>query len=244
MTRMLKTGLRLCGAVLALASCQTSTGGKSIAAQPAENWVKLFDGKTLDGWATTGKPEGWTVEDGTTACQVKGGSYLYSKEKFENFQLALDFKVSPPITKQNPKTKKDEIHHCNSGVFVRWSDLKNAVHTGIEVQVYDSVGHNPPDKHDCGALYDMVAPRKNVERPVGEWNHMVITCKGPVIAVELNGESICEMNEDQFDKPHVNADGTKNKYNNAWKNMPRKGHIGLQDHGHRVLFKDIQIKPL
>lgn len=204
----------------------------------------LFHGKTLDGWATTGKPEGWAVEDGTIACQVKGGAYLYTKEQFENFELSLDFKISPPAKKLNPKSKKEELHKCNSGVFIRWSDLKNPVHTGIEVQVFDSVGVDKPGKHDCGALYDMVAPCKSMEKPVGAWNHMVITCKGPIISVELNGEKICQMNEDQFDKPGLNPDGTPNKYKNAWKDMPRKGHIGLQDHGGRVWFKDVKINVL
>lgn len=208
----------------------------------ADEWKVLFNGKDLDGWAITGKPEGWAVEEGAIACQVKGGGYIYTKEQYENFVLALDFKVSPPAMKVNPKTKKEEAHKCNSGVFIRWSDLKNVVHTGIEVQILDSVGNTKPTKHDCGALYDMIAPCKNVEKPVGEWNNMVITCKGPIISVELNGEKICEMNEDQFDKPNQNPDGTPNKFKNAWKDMPRKGYIGLQDHGGRVWFKDVKIK--
>ncbi|MCX7825658.1 MAG: DUF1080 domain-containing protein [Verrucomicrobiae bacterium] len=207
-------------------------------------WKALFNGKNLDGWAATGKPEGWAVEDGAIACQVKGGGYLYTKEQYENFVLSLEFKVSPPSKKLNAKTKKEETHKCNSGVFIRWSDLKNPVHTGIEVQVYDSVGVARPGKHDCGALYDMVAPCKNAEKPVGEWNRMVITCNGPMITVELNGEKICEMNTDQFDKPGQNPDGTKNKFKFAWKDLPRKGHIGFQDHGARVWFRDVKIQVL
>lgn len=204
----------------------------------------LFNGKDLQGWSVTGKPEGWTVEEGVIACQVKGGGYLYTQEQYENFVLSFDFKVSPPVTKVNPKTNKEETHQCNSGVFIRWSDLKNPVHTGIEVQVFDSVGVAQPGKHDCGALYDMVAPCKNVEKPVGEWNHLVITCQGPLISVEMNGEKIAEMNVDQFDKAGVSADGSKNKYKFAWKDLPRKGHIGFQDHGHAVWYKNVNLKSL
>ncbi|HPA21431.1 MAG TPA: DUF1080 domain-containing protein [Verrucomicrobiae bacterium] len=214
------------------------------AADSVEGWQPLFDGKSLEGWATTGKSEGWAVEAGAIVCQVQGGGYLYTKRQYEDFAISLEFKVSPPAPKVNPKTKKEEMHKCNSGVFVRWSDLKNPVHTGIEVQVFDSVGTAVPGKHDCGALYDMVAPSKNVEKPVGEWNRMVITCKGPIISVELNGEKICEMNEDQYDTAGQNPDGTKNKYKFPWKTMPRRGHIGFQDHGHRVWFKDVKIKAL
>ncbi|MCC6356081.1 MAG: DUF1080 domain-containing protein [Verrucomicrobiae bacterium] len=209
-----------------------------------DGWRPLFDGKTLAGWATTGKAEGWAVEDGAIACQVKGGGYLYTKEQYEDFVLSFEFRVSAPVPKVNPKTKKEAMSKCNSGVFIRWSDLKNPVHTGIEVQVYDSVGVATPGKHDCGALYDMVAPSKNVEKPVGEWNRMVITCKGPIITVELNGEKICEMDQDQYATAGLNPDGTKNKYKLPWKTAPRKGYIGFQDHGHRVWFRDVKIKGL
>ena len=208
------------------------------------DWQPLFNGKDLNGWAVTGKPDGWAVVDGAIACQVKGGAYLYTQELYENFALALDFKVSPPVTKVNPMTKKEELHKCNSGVFIRWSDLKNPVHTGIEVQVFDSTGGTQPGKHDCGALYDMVAPCKNTEKPVGEWNHLVITCKGPLIEVELNGEKVSSMNTDQFEKAGVNPDGSKNKFKFAWKDLPKKGHIGFQDHGHQVWFKDVKIRVL
>jgi hypothetical protein len=215
-----------------------------VSVQAGGEWKSLFNGKDLEGWVTTGKPEGWAVQDGTLACQVKGGGYLYTKEQYGNFALSLDFKVSPPVTKLNPKTQKEETHKCNSGVFVRWSDLKNPVHTGIEVQVFDSVGVTQPGKHDCGALYDMVAPCKNVEKPVGEWNHLVITCQGAQITVELNGEKTAEMNVDQYDKAGQNPDGTKNKFKFAWKDLPRKGYIGFQDHGHRVWYKDVKIQEL
>ena len=208
------------------------------------DWQPLFNGKDLNGWAVTGKPDGWAVVDGAIACQVKGGAYLYTQELYENFALALDFKVSPPVTKVNPMTKKEELHKCNSGVFIRCSDLKNPVHTGIEVQVFDSTGVTQPGKHDCGALYDMVAPCKNTEKPVGEWNHLVITCKGPLIEVELNGEKVSSMNTDQFEKAGVNPDGSKNKFKFAWKDLPKKGHIGFQDHGHQVWFKDVKIRVL
>lgn len=224
------------------AACLVAPGPVLSAEGGKGDWRPLFDGKSLEGWATTGKPEGWGVEDGAIACLVNKGGYLHTTEQFENFVLSLEFRVSPPVPKVNPKTKKESMAKCNSGVFIRWSDLKNAVHAGIEVQVYDSVGVATPGKHDCGALYDMVAPSKNVERPVGEWNRMVITCKGPMITVELNGEKICEMDQDQFVTPGLNPDGTKNKFKFAWKTMPRKGHIGFQDHGHRVWFRDVKIK--
>ena len=32
-----------------------------------QEWISLFNGQTLDGWSSTGKAEGWVVEDGSIA---------------------------------------------------------------------------------------------------------------------------------------------------------------------------------
>jgi len=197
--------------------------------EKAEGWKLLFDGTTLNGWKALGRMEGWAVEDGAIACLVKGGGYLYSEEQFDDFVLSIDYKIAP---------------RTNSGIFVRWSDLRDPVHTGIEIQVLDSHGKEKPGKHDDGAIYDIIAPRKNMSKPAGEWNHAVITCKDNLITVELNGEKICKIDLNQWTEAGKNPDGTKNKFKYAYKDLPRKGHIGLQDHGGRVWFKNVKVKPL
>lgn len=197
--------------------------------EKAAGYKLLFDGKTLAGWKSTGRQEAWAVEDGAVAKVGGGGNMLASDEQFENFVLQVDYKVNPRV---------------NSGIFIRWSDLKDPVNTGIEVQVYDSHGREKPGKHDDGALYDLVAPSKNMSKLSGEWNHAVITCQGPMIRVELNGEKICEMNVDQYTEAGKNPDGTNNKFSHAWKDLPRKGHLGFQDHGGKVWFKNVKIKEL
>lgn len=197
--------------------------------EKAEGWISLFDGKTLDGWAATGNDEGWTVDNGTILCTVSGGKYLYTLEQYENFVLSVDFKIDEGV---------------NSGIFFRWSDLSDPVHTGIEIQILDSFGRENPGKHDCGAIYDMVAPSKNVCKPAGEWNNTTITCKDNMITVKHNGEKIAEMDVDKWSEPGKNPDGTKNKFKYAWKDMSPKGHIGLQDHGGKVWFRNIKLKPL
>lgn len=197
--------------------------------EKADGWISLFDGETLDGWAATGKDEGWTVDNGAIMCTVKGGGYLYTLEQFEDFVLSVDFKIDEGV---------------NSGIFFRWSDLNDAVHTGIEIQILDSFGHHNQGKHACGAIYDMVAPSKNVCKPAGVWNNTTINCKGSFISIEHNGETVAHMDMNKWSEPGKNPDGTKNKFKYAWKDMPRKGHIGLQDHGGKVWFRNIKIKTL
>ena len=197
-------------------------------AEKAAGWKLLFDGKTLNGWKATGDSKGWAVEDGAIANLVKGG-YLATVDRFDNFALSLEFKVEP---------------HANSGIFFRWADLGDPVQTGIEMQILDSYGVEKPGKHDCGAIYDCLAPTKNACKPAGEWNKVVLTCRGNLIWIDMNGKRIVYMNLDLWTTPHENADGSRNKFKTAYKDMPREGHIGLQDHGRKVWFRNVKIKPL
>ena len=190
-------------------------------------WKDLFNGGDLEGWSTTGSPEGWRVdEDGYIQCTVQGGAYLYMVAEFEDFELALEYKAAP---------------NCNSGIFFRWSDLEDPVHTGLEIQILDTHGQDQ-NRHSCGALYDMVAPPVDVARPAGEWNDVLLVCQGPRIVLDFNGQRALDVDIDQWDTARVNPDGSDNKFEHAWKDMPRAGHIGLQDHGGAIWFRNIRIK--
>jgi len=212
--------------VAAFLGCGTLWAGEE--AKPEEGWRQLLNGKDLTGW--TGKKEGgWKVdEDGALAWQ-KGCGYIWTEEQFGDFVLDLDFKVSKGT---------------NSGIFIRTAKTGDPVQTGIEVQILDSVGREKPGKNDCCSIYDCLAPSKNAEKPVGEWNHVAITCKDNKIAIVLNAEPIIDMDLDQWAEPHKNPDGSKNKFGTAYKDMPRKGSIGFQDHGNAVWYRNIKIKTL
>jgi hypothetical protein len=195
-----------------------------------QGWKLLFDGKTLEGWAcTVPDSKGWVVDNGTIHYNVQGPGYLYTKERYGDFELKIDFMVDKGT---------------NSGLFFRWDNLSDPVQTGIEMQILDSASHNPPGKHSCGAIYDVLAPTENAMKPALQWNTVVLRCRGPFISVTMNGKRIIYMNLDRYKEPHKNLDSTPNKFNTAYKDMPREGHIGLQDHGGKVWFKNIKIRKL
>ncbi|MFI5456430.1 MAG: DUF1080 domain-containing protein [Isosphaerales bacterium] len=195
-------------------------------------WILLFDGMSLDGWQTSSKaPSKVPVEDGSINPHGCGGYMMIHRETRSNFVLALDFKISKG---------------CNSGVFIRTYPLtprpgKDVGFNGIEIAIDDttSAGY-----HDTGAIYDLVKPSRNAMKPVGQWNHIVITCDGPKLSVELNGELVTRMNLDEWTTPNRRADGTEHKFDVAYKDHPRSGYIGLQDHGAPCWYKNIKIKPL
>lgn len=167
----------------------------------------------------------WAIED--EILTWKGGGYIWTKQRYGDFILDLEYMVSKG---------------ANSGVFFRTDDLKDIVQTGMEVQIHETTDGS---KHGaCGAIYDCLSPSKNVAKKAGEWNHYTITCQGNKIYVVLNGEQIIDMDLNLWTEPHKNPDGTRNKFNAAYKDMPREGHIGFQDHGQPVWFRNLKIKNL
>ena len=199
-----------------------------VATSAAEDkgWKPLFNGKDFSGWTNAqGKApgKGWVVDDGAM-CRKEAGGDIWTKERFGNFVLDVEFKTEG-----------------NSGIFIRTDNPKDNVQTGIEIQVDRPA--RQPSKHSCGAVYDALAPTKDVVK-AKEWNHAVITAKGSRLEVVMNGEKIIDMDLDRWSTAGQNPDGTKNKFRIALKDFKREGHIGLQDHGAKVSYRNLKIRTL
>jgi len=213
---------------------------KRAAAKPtvrrdADGFVSLFNGENLSGWLT-GEDNAWVVQDGilTVKREMDGEEhnfdYLWTRDTYGDFVLDLEFKV---------------VDGTNSGIFLRTSNLKDPVYTGLEVQVCNSHGRsNVHRRATAGALYDCVAPTANKIKPPGQWNRCRVTCRGPLFQVVLNDERVIDMDLDRWTTAGQNPDGTTNKFHKAIKDFARVGHIGLQDHGRSVWYRNIRIKRL
>jgi len=208
---------------------------KPAARTDADGFASLFNGEDLTGWLT-GPDNSWVVQDGTlTVKREMDGKehnfdYLWTKDTYGDFVLDLEFRVT---------------EGTNSGIFLRTSDLKDPVYTGIEVQVCNSYGRDKITKTGtAGAIYDCLAPTKNAIKPPGEWNRCTITCKASLIKVVLNAEQVIDMDLDKWTRPNQNPDLTPNKFHRALKDFARVGHIGLQDHGRPVWYRNIRVRRL
>ena len=198
-----------------------------MAAAAEQEFKVIFDGTSGTGWILCDKsplPMANVQPDGLNPHGT--GSYLVvHATQLGDFVLDFDYKLSKG---------------CNSGVFVRASDLKDPVNTGIEVALDDTTGSG---RHDPGALYDLVAPSENAQKPAGEWNHMTITALGPKITVVLNEKEVSTINLDEWNEPGKRPDGSRHKFSGvAIGKLPRIGYIGFQDHGRDCWFKNVKIK--
>lgn len=205
-------------------------------------WVMLFDGESMDNWRGYGTetmyPE-WSIEGDAMmfSPSKEGGKNIITKNKYTNFMLSLEWKIS---------------EKGNSGIF--WgvhediSKFPEAYQTGPEIQVLDNNGH--PDAkvaegtHKAGSLYDMIACPDEHIKPAGEWNWVVLEVNqdANLAKVRMNGKEVMTfpLHGEEWDKMVENS-----KFK-GWEGFGkyRTGHIGLQDHSDKVLYKNIKIKEL
>jgi hypothetical protein len=201
-------------------------------AEKAAGWELLFDGKTTAGWMSPKrKPLPIShVQEG--ALNPHPCDYMLVHEKpLGDYELALEFKISPK---------------CNSGIFVRTFPLeprpgKDVGFNGIEIAIDDTT---TADFHDTGALYDLVRPSENAMKPVGEWNQALITSRGPNLEVAINGRAVSRIDFDQWPEANRRPDGSMHKFDVAYKNHPRQGYLGLQDHGSDCWYRNIKLRSL
>src|SRR5690625_55384 len=206
--------------------------------QKDEGWELLFDGQSTNGWRTFNKDKAgaaWQVKDGIlifdpTASRGEKGD-LITEKQYENFHLKLDWNISD----------------CgNSGVFflVQEDGREKTYHTGPEMQILDNTCHNDAQypTHRAGSLYDLIQAQPETENPAGEWNTAEIILDDGHLVFILNGTEVVEtqMFDENWEEMIQNS-----KFKN-WSGFGtyRKGHIGLQDHGDVVYFRNSMIKEM
>jgi hypothetical protein len=212
-------------------------------AEKAEGWVLLFDGQTKQGWHVyQAKSDGsaWKVDSGTLMLdprekkewQTIGGGDLVTDSAFSNYHLSLEWKVSPK---------------GNSGIIFGIQDnpkYEHSWHTGMEMQVLDNAGHadaaNP--KHRAGDLYDLIPASPETVKPAGEWNKAEVVMNQGKLDLYLNGSKVVStvVGDEAWKKLVA---GSKFR---EWPDFATfsSGHIGLQDHGDPVWFRNIRIRKL
>ena len=177
-------------------------GSSCLAAEP-EQFTRLFDGKTFDGWE--GNLKVFRIEDGA----IVGGSlqrpvarneFLCTKKEYGDFELRLKCKLLGK--------------GANGGVQIRSRRIPNH-HEVIGYQADMAEGY-------WGCLYDesrrnqVLAgpPRPSTDKIVhdGDWNDYVIRCEGRRIQLWLNGRQTVDYTEPDA-------------------SLPQTGIIGLQIHG-------------
>lgn len=170
----------------------------------AQKRIALFNQKDLKGWYAFGEEKGkqtnaadlFSVENNMIRMYGTKAGYLMSEQSFRNFQLTVEYRWNTDTQFAKKNNSK------NSGVmYLVPSETPDVLWPkGIQFQIKE------------GATGDFVflqevtlningkktEPGKSVvskrfldaEKPIGEWNKLVVTSKNGVITQKLNGKLV------------------------------------------------------
>lgn len=206
-----------------------------------DGWMLLFDGETTEHWRgynQDGFPEEtWHIEEDALVfrpSESAQGTDIITKKKFKDFILKLEWQIE---------------EGGNSGIFyyVLEQPDQTIYWSGLEVQILDNENH--PDANmgvngnrKAGSLYDLIPAEPQNANPYGEWNSVQIISQDAKVEHWQNGEKVLEFerwtpewfemlrNSKFLEHPEFGA--------------MQEGHLGLQDHGDVVKFRNIKVKEL
>jgi hypothetical protein len=205
-------------------------GGAGLSPSPAGEgaWVKIFNGKNLEGWEQRNGDATYRVDEGAivgTTGMGNANSFLCTKKEYGDFELKFEVKLV-----------HDEL---NSGVQIRSKSKGNTkdgrVHgPQVEIAADGKSGYIYGEALDTGWI--TTAPGKKDPEPTkafknGAWNKFHVKAAGKHLQTWINGEKIVDFMDE---KSGMNS-----------------GFIGLQVHAipkgkgpYEVRWKNLEIKEL
>ena len=164
---------------------------------------------------------------------------LWTKREFGDFELRLEWRWPDapkwddfPILNRDgnaeigadgrPETER-VLEGGNSGVFLR-GFAKARVNLSCDPVGSGEVWEYRSDPRISPGLQRALTPRKQADRPVGDWNRMEIRLRGDGLTVVLNGEEVIA----QAPLPGI----------------PGRGPIGLQHKRGRIQFRNVFIREM
>ena len=210
----------------------------ALAATGAEP-TSLFNGKDLTGWHVDvphldENPDAeptFIVREGLLVSLGQPKGHLITDEKFENYRLEVEYRfaakpgncgvlvhASTPraLYKMFPKSIEVQMNHEHAGDF--WCIVE-------DITVPNMVERRGP-KEKWGITEGKARRILNLtddsEKPVGEWNNMVIETVGDEVKVWVNGDLV----------------------NHGSKCTASKGQIALQAEGSEVEFRKLELTPI
>ena len=210
-----------------------------LAAWQGDDFVRLFDGRSLSGWE--GDESIFHVEDGSivggdSRSAISRNEFLCTTEQFADFELRLSVRLSGEGENAGVQFRSQRItdSHRVSGYQ---ADVGFIPARAI-ARLSDVTPTDLDSKYPLwGSLYDesrrrrilAVADRSIVDRVLKEddWNEIHVKAAGRRIEIRLNGETTVDFVEEEY--------------------VPLSGVICLQVHAGEpveVRYRDIQIRRL
>ncbi len=223
---------------LALSSCTTTPSkdaagpNQLTAREKRAGWKLLFDGQSLAGWRSYGKPaapdHGWEVKDGTLNCIAGGkGGDIITTQQFTDFDFQWDWRIPPG---------------ANNGIKYMVTEKRPSA-PGQEYQMIDDAIVKTQPKESTASFYAVLAPDPNKPlKPPGEWNHSRLLVKGNHVEHWLNGKMVLQY---ELGSPEVKAAVALSKFKkSAGFGEKITGPILLTEHHDAASYRNVKILEL
>jgi hypothetical protein len=153
--------------------------------EPADNWVSLFDGKTLNGWKISEHPNTFSVVDGSIQVFGERAHLFYegdvNNHNFKNFEFKVKVMTTPG---------------SNSGIFIHTAYQADGWPSqGYEIQV----NQTHTDWRKTGSVYAVQDVKETFVKD-NEWYTEHIIVQGKKITVKINDKVINEYTEGETSK--------------------------------------------
>ncbi len=199
----------------------------------------LFNGRDLAGWhmdvpALDKDPNGtkpFVVRNGLLVSLGTPGGHLITDKSYENYKLEAEYRFSAKpgncgilVHASKPRRLYDMFPQSME-VQMQSGDAGDFWCIGEDIEVPDMVARRGPQDRwgvDGDKLRRIKNLTDNSENPVGDWNRMVIECKGDQIRVWVNGDLV----------------------NQGRKCTATKGQIALQAEGSEVEVRKLTLTKL
>ncbi len=207
-----------------------SAATAAAAATTTGSWIDLSSPSEWRGYRRTDLPAGWSFDANRVLTHTRNGGDIVTTRQFASFELEVEWKVTPK---------------GNSGIFYWATESTDRIYENAqEMQVLDNSGHADGRSAltSAGANYALYAPPSDVTRPVGEWNAARLVIRGEHAEHWLNGVKVVDY---VVGSPDWVARERASKFRD-WPSfgLARRGHIGLQDHGDLVAFRNMRIREI
>ena len=186
-----------------------------------DQWVPLFDGKSLVNWRVGDNAATFTIENGAIVAHGKVAHLFYDgnigQHNFKNFEFKADVMTTPG---------------SNSGIYFHTVYQQEGWPAkGYEVQVNNS----QTDWRRTGSLYGIQDVREVYVKD-NEWYTEYIKVEGKRVIVKLNDKTVVDYTE---------PDNVKRETGNEGRVLS-SGTFALQGHdpNSKVYFKNIMVKIL